>query len=147
MEESVYLCCEYLFTLPEITGSYIQFLSMQRRSDLAFFTMPGAEHCNIKLHCRYLWGPFLTSPLAPRGKLHSRVEFVPQGWTLSPRGNVPPFVHPKGWTLSTAWKNGGANIQILPQGITSPLGDKIHPWGQSLPLGAKLRMGIWHPVL
>jgi hypothetical protein len=25
----------------------------------------------------------------------------------------------------------------------SPPGDKIHPRGQSLPLGAKLRMGLW----
>jgi hypothetical protein len=32
-------------------------------------------------------GSFLTSPLAPRGELLS------QGWTLSPRGNVHPFVH------------------------------------------------------
>jgi hypothetical protein len=25
----------------------------------------------------------------------------PQGWNLSPRGEVHPFVHPQGWTLST----------------------------------------------
>jgi hypothetical protein len=33
-------------------------------------------------------------------------------------------------------KNGGANTEFHPQGITAPLGDKICPWGQSLPLGA-----------
>jgi hypothetical protein len=44
-------------------------------------------------------GQFLTTWFAPRG------ELGPQGWTLSPRGTVHPFVHPfvhpQGWTLST----------------------------------------------
>jgi hypothetical protein len=42
------------------------------------------------------WGPFLTSPLAPR------VELGPQMWNLSPRGNVHPFICPQGWTFSIA---------------------------------------------
>jgi hypothetical protein len=40
--------------------------------------------------CFMNWGPFLTSPLAPRG------ELVSQGWNLSPRGEVPPLVPPRG---------------------------------------------------
>jgi hypothetical protein len=40
-------------------------------------------------------GSFLTSPLVLRGELGH------QGWNLSPRGNVHPFVHPQGETLST----------------------------------------------
>jgi hypothetical protein len=60
-------------------------------------------------------GPFLTSPLAPRGELH------PQGWTLSPRGNVHLFVHPQGWIHSTVYKNGGESREFHPPG------DKIHP--------------------
>jgi hypothetical protein len=44
---------------------------------------------------RRLRGSFLTSPQGPRG------ELGPHGWNLSPRGNVRPFVHPWGWTLSS----------------------------------------------
>jgi hypothetical protein len=66
----------------------------------------------------------------------------PQGWTLFPRGNVHPFVHPQGWTLSTVKKNVGGAKNFTPQVITSLLGGKIAPGGESLPLGAKLRMGL-----
>jgi hypothetical protein len=31
----------------------------------------------------------------------------------------------------------------LPGDNFTPPGDKIHPWGQSLSLGAKLKMGLW----
>jgi hypothetical protein len=77
-------------------------------------------------------GPFLTSPLAPRG------EIVPQGWNLSPRGEVPPFVPPRGEHSFIVWKNGGANREFHLQGITSPLGDKFTPAGQLRPWGLKL---------
>jgi hypothetical protein len=40
---------------------------------------------NLDYSCQWFsWGPFLTSPLAPRGK------------NLSPRGNIHPFVYPRG---------------------------------------------------
>jgi hypothetical protein len=29
------------------------------------------------------------------------LKFGPQGWSLSPRGNVHAFIHPQVWTLST----------------------------------------------
>jgi hypothetical protein len=41
------------------------------------------------------WSLPLGVNLAPRG------ELVPQVWTLSPRRNGHPFVHPHVWTLST----------------------------------------------
>jgi hypothetical protein len=49
---------------------------------------------------------------------------------------------PHRWTLSTVYKNGGANREFYPQGINSPLTWQLRPWGQSLPLRAKLRMGL-----
>jgi hypothetical protein len=42
---------------------------------------------------------FLATWFAPRG------EVCPEGWTLSPRGNVHPFLHSQGWTLSTNWES------------------------------------------
>jgi hypothetical protein len=66
-----------------------------------------------------------------------RGELGPQGWNQSPRRNVHPFVHP---FCLEEWRG---------EQIISPPGDKTHPWGttspldQSLPLGAKLRMGPW----
>jgi hypothetical protein len=88
--------------------------------------------------------------LPPGVKFTPRGELGPQGWTLSPRGNVHPFVHPQGWTLFTVSKNGGANREFPPRGYLHPRpqgtkftpGGQLHPWGQSLPLGAKLRMGL-----
>jgi hypothetical protein len=38
------------------------------------------------------------------------------------------------------YKNGGANREFHPQGITASPGDKIHPWGTAKPLGAKLAL-------
>jgi hypothetical protein len=37
-------------------------------------------------------------------------------------------------------KNGGTN-KISPQGITSPIGDTIHPCGTTSPLGVKVKNG------
>jgi hypothetical protein len=69
---------------------------------------------------------------------------------LSPNGNIHPFIHPQGWTLSTVQKNGGGEQRIsppvgnfTPRGQNSPMGDNFAPGGQSLPLGAKLRMVLW----
>jgi hypothetical protein len=55
----------------------------------------------------------------------------PQGWTLSPRGNVHPFVHPRGVYCLEEWRN----LESHPQVITSPFGDKVHSWGTTSPLG------------
>jgi hypothetical protein len=52
----------------------------------------------------------------------------PQGWNLSPRGNARPVIQPQGWTLSTRY------LEEWRENYT--------PRGQSLPLGAKLRMGL-----
>jgi hypothetical protein len=76
-------------------------------------------------------GPFLTSPLAFRGKLH------PLGWNLSPRGNVHPFVHPH--YCVQEWRG---EQRIFPQGTTSPLGDTLTPGVKVCPLRVKLRMGL-----
>jgi hypothetical protein len=35
-------------------------------------------------------------------------------------------------------KNGGANIEYHPQGITSPLGNKVDSWGTTSPLGVNV---------
>jgi hypothetical protein len=78
----------------------------------------------------------------PRGQLG------PQGWNLSPRGNVYPVFHLQGGTLSTVYKNGWGTEKFTPgdkfthRGLNSPLGDNFTPGGQSLPLGAKLRKGL-----
>jgi hypothetical protein len=78
--------------------------------------------------------PFLTSPLALRGELR------PQGWNLSPRGNVPP----SGEHSLMFRRMDGANREFHPHGITSPSENKSHPWGTTSPLGSKLRMGLCH---
>jgi hypothetical protein len=54
---------------------------------------------------------------------------------------TPSFTPTGEHSLLFRQKNGGANREFHPKGITSTPGDKIHPWGQSLPLGARLRMG------
>jgi hypothetical protein len=62
-------------------------------------------------------------------KFVPRGEFRPKGWTLSPRGNVHPFVHPQGWThCLEEWKD---------EHIISPQGDKVDSWGTTSPLGSK----------
>jgi hypothetical protein len=33
---------------------------------------------------------------------------------------------------------------LYPFEISSPLGDKVHPWGTNSPLGVKLKPGLWH---
>jgi hypothetical protein len=80
----------------------------------------------------------------------------PQGWNLPPRGELgpqseicllggmfTPLFTPRGEhsllyrTLTTVYKNGVANKEFHPQGITSPLGDKNHNWETTSPLGVK----------
>jgi hypothetical protein len=70
-------------------------------------------------------GPFLISPLAPRGKI------CPLGRMLTP-SFTPRCEH----SLLFRW-NGGANREFHPQGITSPPGDNFTPRGQNSPLGSK----------
>jgi hypothetical protein len=59
------------------------------------------------------WGPFLASPLAPRGDLGPRGWPWPPGVTLAPRGDLGPQEWP------------------CPQGWPWP------PWGEISPLGVK----------
>jgi hypothetical protein len=68
----------------------------------------------------------LTSPLALRG------EICLLGGIFTPGG----------WTLSTVWKSGWANREFHSQGTKFIPGGQLRPWGQSLPLGTKLRMGL-----
>jgi hypothetical protein len=68
----------------------------------------------------------MSSPPAPEGWI------FPLGVNLTPRGKVCPLGEMFTcsftlWTLTTVWKNGGANREFHNQGITSPLGDKVHP--------------------
>jgi hypothetical protein len=91
---------------------------------------------------------FLTKWFAPRGKVAPRGVNGPHGWTLSPRGNVHPFVHPRGWTLYSLEVWRGEQIisppgdNFTPRGQSSHLGYNFDPGGQSLPLGVNLRMGL-----
>jgi hypothetical protein len=70
-------------------------------------------------------GPFLTSPLTPRG------ELGPHGWNLSPRGNVHPFVHPPGVISLYCLEEWRGKQRISPPGDNSPLGDNFASGGQS----------------
>jgi hypothetical protein len=90
---------------------------------------------NQKIPGSLPWGPFLTSPLAPRGEICTLgVKFTT---SFIPRGEH-----------SECLEEWGENRESHPQGITSSLGDKFTPWGQlrpwgrSLPLRVKLRMGL-----
>jgi hypothetical protein len=69
-------------------------------------------------------GPFLTLPLSPRGEIRPL------------EGMFTPSFTPGVNTLYSLEEWSGEQR-------ISPPGDKIPPWGQSLPLGAKLNMGLW----
>jgi hypothetical protein len=84
-----------------------------------------------------MWGPFLTSPLVPRG------EICPLGVMFT------PSFTPWGEHSLLFQKNGGSH----PQGISSPLGDKVHfaPRGE-VNIGTRglsilntktLKLGLW----
>jgi hypothetical protein len=49
-----------------------------------------------------------------------------------------PWFTPRGGH-SIVKKNGGANREFYLQGITSSLGDKIHPWGTTSPNKKNMR--------
>jgi hypothetical protein len=70
------------------------------------------------------WGPFLTSPLAHRGEICPIGEMSTPSFTSRGEHSLV-FRRMEGWTEN-----------FTPRG-------QLHPWGQSLPLGAKLRMGLW----
>jgi hypothetical protein len=62
-----------------------------------------------------------------------------------------PLLTPKVNTLSSLEDQGGSegiHLLVYPLGITSPLGDKVHPIGQpssqgpTLTLGQKLKTGL-----
>jgi hypothetical protein len=61
---------------------------------------------------------------------------------LFPRGNVHPFFHPQGWTLSTVYIEAWRGEQRIspPTRQNSLMGNNFAPGDQSLPLGAKLRI-------
>jgi hypothetical protein len=79
-------------------------------------------------------GPFLTSPLAPRGELHPQAWSWPPGVKFVPKGGFSPLHSPPG--VNTLYFLEEWRGELHPQGITSPP-------GQSFPQGAKLRMGLW----
>jgi hypothetical protein len=101
------------------------------------------------------WGPFLTSSLPPGVNVPLWGELGPPGWNLSPWGNIHPFVHSKGWTLSTycleEWRGEqiistpGNNFtprrQSSPWGTTSPQGSNFAPRGQVTRPGASCGLG------
>jgi hypothetical protein len=111
--------------------------------------------------CPQRWSLPLGVKFAPRG------ELCPQGWTLSPGVNFVPRGEfcPQGWTLcpkecpslrsplgvNTLYcleeYRGEQRISPLgdnftPRRQSSLLVDTFAPGGQSLPLGAKLRMSL-----
>jgi hypothetical protein len=71
----------------------------------------------------------------PRGKLWPHVKVVPQGWSLSPRGEVIPW----GWSYPLGVKFSARPSIILNSRDCSPLGVNkgvnIPPRGQITPLG------------
>jgi hypothetical protein len=70
------------------------------------------------------WGPFLTSPLTPRG------EICPLG------GMFTPSFTPRVEYSRVFRRMNGRTENFTPRGHS-------RPWGWSVPLEAKLRMGLW----
>jgi hypothetical protein len=76
----------------------------------------------------------------------------PQGWNLSPRENIHPFVPPRGKhsllfrRMEGRTENSTPRGKLYRQGTKFTTGGQLRPQGQSLPLGVKLRMGLceWH---
>jgi hypothetical protein len=66
----------------------------------------------------------------------------PQGVNFSPLGGMfAPLFTPRGEPSLLFRRMEGQTENFTVQEITSPLADKVHSWGQSLPLGAKLKNG------
>jgi hypothetical protein len=74
------------------------------------------------------WGPFLTSPLAPRGKICPLGEMFTT--SFAPR-----------WTLYCLEEWRGEQRISSPTENFTPPGDKIHPGGQLRPWGQSLHQG------
>jgi hypothetical protein len=55
--------------------------------------VPRAQELQFLKSCRRR--PIFNIPQPPGVKFAPRGDFGPQGWTLFPRGNVHPFVHPQ----------------------------------------------------
>jgi hypothetical protein len=68
---------------------------------------------------------------------------TPPGVNFVPKGECSPLRSSPGVNTLLLRRMAGANREFHPQGITAPLGDNFAPGVQSLPLGAKLRMGPW----
>jgi hypothetical protein len=62
-------------------------------------------------------------------KFTPRGELGPQGWNLSPRGNVHPFVQPQGVNTlySLPRRMEGQTENFIPRGSPSPLGNNFAP--------------------
>jgi hypothetical protein len=88
---------------------------------------PGFETCREK-------------PQRPLLNFASRGKLRPQGWTLSPGGEVIPWGLKFSVCLSILLNRRECSPPVWTKGLTFPLGDKFNPWGPSSPLGAKLRM-------
>jgi hypothetical protein len=90
-------------------------------------------------HSRGFWGPFFTSPLALRG------ELGPQGWFFPLEGMFTPSFTPR-CEHSLLFRRMEGRTEFPPEGTKFTPGGQLRPWGQSFPLGAKLRMGLWRRI-
>jgi hypothetical protein len=91
------------------TGSIIDWcltpgIKGKATSATSLYTPMGYKSLEIWATIKYFLGPFLTSPLAPRG------EICPLG------GKFTPLFTPRGeHSLQTVLKNGGANREFHPR--------------------------------
>jgi hypothetical protein len=63
-------------------------------------------------------------------------------FTPGPQGCISPLGAPPGVNTIYCLKEWRGEQRISPPGDKFTPGWQIHPWGQSLPLGVKLRMGL-----
>jgi hypothetical protein len=77
------------------------------------------------------------------GVLRAILNFTPgpQGWNLSPSGNVPPFVHTPGVNTLYCLEEWRGTQRSSPLGDKSPLWYKIHPWGSKFAPRGEVKNG------
>jgi hypothetical protein len=109
---------------------------------LPIYICPISRHYNSSFSALFHapWGPFLNLPLG--------VNLAPMG-EICPLGRMfTPSFTPKGDHSLLFRVMEGRTYNFIPRELLHPqgtkfnLGGQLRPWGQSLPPGAKLRMGL-----
>jgi hypothetical protein len=119
---------------PKKFGLHVAMISLKNLSPGGTWTRVFSSWVRCDVHCATPSGQM--TKILRSGWTHD----LPQGWNLSPRGNVQPYLHPRGEhsTLRYLEEWRGKQKTSSPvDNFTPAPGDKIHPWWTNSPLGSK----------